>query len=386
MSIWTRRNLLLCGLALWGGVTAAQSPPAMEDAASFRRPKLGAGADTNSWTAYYDYGVTQIRANRRRAAAAFAWASRLDPSRAEPLLARWVVYWATYAGWFEDYLRGRPQVVNSPEVLQVDSVYWRALLRNPFVPRHLTLVIYDDLPGEWSTDPYTQGVLAYDAERYDDAKRRFSGLIRRDSVKYNSVRFYLALCFTAEAQFDSAAAEVGALLTEMRRTRETRLSRLYESQELYEYSLALLQRATGDPAAARETLGRALTEDLAFYPAHAELGEWHLARRDTIQALIEYSQAVELGADDGVMHYRYGMVLFGARRLDEADRELRRAIALEPFYAPPYMTLASLLDARGDTTGALDQYRQFVGHAMRDDPLLGRARDRIAALSASLKP
>jgi tetratricopeptide (TPR) repeat protein len=377
----TPRLLPLGFLALAGTLAAAQSPPALEDVASLRRPKLNAQADTNSWVAYYDYGVAQLRVNRRLAAAAFAWSSRLDPSRAEPLFARWVVYWASNPGWFQDYLQDRPQVVNSPQVLKVDSLYWRAVLRNPFVPRHLALVMYDDLPGEWSTDPFTQALLAYDGERYADAVRGFSGLVRRDPVKYNYVRFHLALCFTAQRQFDSAAAEVSALLAEMRRRNEARFSRFYDSQELYEYSLALLQLAHGDVPAGRASLGRSLQENLGFYPAHAELGELALADRDTAQALAEYGQAAELGPEDGIMRFHYGVTLLGVHRLDEAEGELRRAIELEPLYAPPYLALASLLEERGASQEALAQYQAFVTRAARDDELLGRVRARIAALS-----
>jgi Tetratricopeptide repeat len=381
MFIPARRWPLCFVMALTGVVAAAQSPPALEDVASYRRPKLKAGADTNSWEAYFDYGVAQLRVDRRQSAAAFAWASRLDPSRAEPLFARWVVYWANNPGWFQDYLQDRPQVVEAPQVVKVDSLYWRALLRNPFVPRHLELVMYDDLPGEWSSDPFTQSVLAYDEERYADAVRGFAGLIRHDPVKYNYIRFHLALCFTAQRQFDSAAAEVGALLTEMRRRSEARFSRFYDSQELYEYSLALLQLAKGDPAAGRAALGRSLQENLGFYPAHAALGELALASGDTTQALAEYGQAAELGPDDGIMHFHYGVTLLATHRLVEAERELRRAIELEPLYAPPYLALASLLDERGAAQEALPQYQAFVARATRTDELLERARARISALS-----
>src|SRR5439155_1125459 len=78
---------------------------------------------------------------------AFYWASRLDPTRAEPLYARWVAYWMRLPGWFEEYVEERPRVLESPNVAQVDSLYQQALFRNPLTPRTLHILLYDQLPG-----------------------------------------------------------------------------------------------------------------------------------------------------------------------------------------------------------------------------------------------
>src|SRR5262245_51509551 len=208
-------------IAPWFGVllcasTAAQTAPRLDPVGTFRRPKLSADADTNSWEAYFDLGVKVLRESPRKAEAAFVWSTRLDPTRAEPLFARWVAFWRRFPGWFEDYVAERPWVVNSPNIIQVDSLYWRAVQRNPFVPRHLAILLYEQLPGRWGRDPLTSGVIAYSAERYDEAKQNFIRLLQDDSVKNYRVRFNLALCQTATRQFDSAATQIRALIGEMR--------------------------------------------------------------------------------------------------------------------------------------------------------------------------
>ena len=54
------------------------------------RPELAAGADTNSANAYYEFGLERLERRPKRAADAFYWACRLEPTWAEPWYAQWV--------------------------------------------------------------------------------------------------------------------------------------------------------------------------------------------------------------------------------------------------------------------------------------------------------
>jgi len=374
---------LTAACALVPGVGAGQKLPALLNPAESKRPSLADAADTNDWEAYFDFGVSRLRTDPRNAERAFYWASRLDPSRAEPLYGRWVAYWMRFPGWFEEYVEERPSVLESPNVKQVDSLYERALFRNPLMPRTLTVLLYDQLPGTWGTDRYTSAVLAYGAGRFDAAAEGFAKLIRDDPVKRYRVRYELALCFTALQRYDSATAEVTALLDEMRRRDEKQLAHSYQSKELLEYSVALLQLARANSAAARAALQRALLENLAFYPAHATLADLALGDRDPAGAWREYGQAVELAADDPVVRWRFGAALARAGRADEAEVQLRKAVELEPLFAAPYFTLGTVLEARGDTARALAQYRDYVQRAPRSAPERVRAEQRVLALAAA---
>jgi hypothetical protein len=62
------------------------------------RPELPRGADANDWEAYFDLGERHFWYRPAQAAAAFYWASRLDPTRAEPLFARWAAFYAANQG------------------------------------------------------------------------------------------------------------------------------------------------------------------------------------------------------------------------------------------------------------------------------------------------
>ena len=164
---------------------------------------------------------------------------------------------------------------------------------------------------------------------------------------------------------------------------EKRLTYWYESKELLEYSLGLLQLARGDRAAARTALQQALVENLAFYPAHAALGDVALDTGDPASALSEYAQAVELGGDDVGVRHRYADALTQAGRYDEAEQQLRKAIELEPLFAPPYFTLGTVLEARGLPEQARAAYGDYVQRAPSLAALIPLAQARVAALSGA---
>ncbi len=366
------RCAVIAGAALLGGgALGGQSPPG--------RPALDRSADRNDWIAYFDYGAAAIRTRPHRADSAFYWASRLDPSRAEPLFGRWVAFWLQDIGRFEAYLADRPQTLASPEVVRADSFYRRSLERNPFVAQNLRILPYAALPGQWVADVGTQGWLAYAKGDYQQALERFGRLLARNADKYVGVHYYRALAFVPMHRFDSAGAEMKAMIATLRRRDTTgTTSHVYDSKELVEYGIGLLALVQGDNDSARAAFERALQENLGFAPAHAELGNLALARRDWTAAAAEYAEAVELAPADGWIRSRYGAVLANIGRPAEAVTELRRAIELEPDYADSYLSLGNALEATGDRSGAIGAFQAFLSRAPR------RAAEQIAAVEQHL--
>jgi tetratricopeptide (TPR) repeat protein len=374
------RSLVWLALTLLSSPVSAQG--SLADPSTVRRPRLAADADTNSWMAYYNFGIEHLRDSPGKAEDAFVWATRIDPSRAEPLIGRWVAHWNRNLRLFIRYQLHREALSASPHVIQTESLKVRALLRNPFVRHDAEVVLYERLVGgPWSWDRVGRALLAYGDGRYDEAARLFAAVASNDSVESAWANYYVALCFVATHEYDRAADQITALVGETRRRASLHISYRYQSQELLQYGLGILRLTVGDTAAARANLGEALTENLAFYPAHALLGDIALATGDSTQAVAEYALALELQSDDGVLHYRYARLLGDVGRLPDAERELRRAIALEPLYAPPYLGLALVLDTRGDRAGALEQYRRYLERTPRNDPRIATARQRIQALS-----
>lgn len=349
----------------------------------FARPRLAASADTNSWEAYFDHGVEVLRRRADEAEASFYWASRLDPTRAEPLFARWVAFHLLDQKRWTDYLDGDEKVLAKPEVVAHDSLRLAAMARNPFVHRGLEIILYDELPGYWRRDDLTQGWIAYARPDYPAALRHFDRAVRRDPRRYAWLRALRAQVFVAQRQYDSAQAEMSTLRAELARRDAQRTIVAYESKELLDYAIGLLYAIQGQPERAQEALQSALVENLAFHPAQLTLGDMALNSRDAAAAAKQYEDGLVAGSQDAVLQYHYGLALATLGRDADAVAALRRAVALEAWYPAPWLGLGRVLERTGDTAGARAAYETFVARAPRSAAQeLGFARGRLAAMPA----
>ena len=358
-------------------VLAQEKPPP--------RPPLAATADTNDWEAYYDAGVDWLNQRHQiTAEAAFYWASRLEPRRAEPLFARWAAAWARDSRQFERYLEHDPAKPLPPEMVRIDSLRYRALLRNPLVFQGLIIAAYQELPGRFADDAWTHAMVAYGMADFHEALTFFGHALDRDSDRYaNEVRYLRATTYVAIGQLDSAAYELETLLASLQRHDAERLTPVYQSKALLYYASGLLQASRHDQAAARAGFENALVDDLAFYPAHIALGQLKFGQRDLAGALREFEQGAGLGANDPVARYEYGAALVRAQRSPDATAELRAAIALEPYFAESYYWLGEALLAQQDSAAALSAFQNYMARASAKAAQLATARARVATLQRS---
>lgn len=377
-----RRPAVLGAVAALGYIWLA--PPLSGQGGALDRPTLPGRADTNDWQVYYDYGVESLNARRgEHARAAFYWASRLDPRRAEPLIGQWAAAWASDVGRFERYLRLDPGKPLPAEMQWIDSLRSRALLRNPLVLQGLILVAWDLLPGRWSRDPMTRGVLAYGRGDFDRAIELFGRVPPNDLGRASELHYLRATAYVALGRIDSAAVEIERLAVLLSQHRERNLITVYDSHALLQYTRGLLDMVRGNAAAAREAFQRAVVEDLTFYAGHLQLGMLAQQERQTALALQEFARAAALGGGDVVVRYEYGAALARAGRAADAVRELQAAVALEPLWADPYFLLGEVYAAAHDTAAAVAAYSAFTARAPERVPGLARARARLAALRSS---
>ena len=341
------------------------------------RPSLRADADSNDWQAYYAEGIKHLKKLPDRATAYFYWASRLDPSVAEPIFARWVSSWRQDPRLLEEYLNGAEYVVKSGKGATIDSIAYRALLRNPLVNQQLTLWVYEGLPGEWASDPLTNGWMLYNRGKYEGALEEFASALK--DPKRIAVHYDRALVFAALQQNDSAALELEQLVAAMHGRQQKRLTSVYESTAMYEYAAGRAWAFARDFDKAKEAFGRALTEDLSLYMAHAALAELGRLQKDSALAVQEYAQAVELAPGDAALRFGYGNLLLELERYEDAVVQFRAAIEDEPYYALPYLNLAVALDKLGRGREALAPLETFVARA----PARYRQQADIAATRAA---
>jgi tetratricopeptide (TPR) repeat protein len=373
---------LLCLSALAAASAFAPALAAQKGAKEPKRPKLAAGADTNDAQAYYDYGI-RPEVPWDKTYDAFYWAYQLEPDQPFYLFALYDALWKRQPWeWRREYQEGAEFVMKSKEAKQLDTLRYEYLIREPFA--HYTgMCRYPD----WIADieresPATAGLIYYSGNCYSRAAAQFGQALakRPKDIGLLSLR---AQAHYAAAHYDSAVYDLQRLLDSMRVRDQKRLRRYYESKEMYEYMMGDAYVQLRNLPAAREAYGRALTENLAFYMAHAKLARVALAENDVNTALAELDQAVQLKPDDGVVRQTYGFALLEADRHAEAEAQFRKAIELHPHWALPYFNLALALDRQGKGPEALAEYKAFLARVPRRSFKLTRqAQGRVAALSA----
>lgn len=381
---------LRAALLIVAALVAASPVDAQKKPKEPKRPKMEADRDTNAAAAYYWWGLGQMVRNPRGAEDAFYWASRLDPAWADPLYAQRIAFHMSNMERFYRYLIGTKYVIKNSDVRRADSLYFRALLRDPYLFRRHDKTLLDrlieELTGEYggfvTGDPEMRAWNAYSQTRFPEAADLYARAIEKKPKKYD-LHAERARVFYHMGRFDSTVAEMNLALKGYRKEEDEDLVVLYESKAMYEYSIAVayLQMKKFDDA--REALGRALAEDLSFYMAHQRLASLALMSNDTTTALGEYALAVDLNTDDPVLRSEYGEVLIHVGKAAEAESHLLKAIEIEPYYARPYVALAQAYDRQGKTADAATYYRKYLGRAPQRDEARATVQARLTALTAA---
>lgn len=386
-------------------LTVSPSLGAQRLGAEVARPRLAASADTNDAMAYFDVGMSSVTDDPETAAAAFYWASRLDPSSPGALYGRKVALLVRNHRVLTQYIEGgRSARANRSMLMGIDSLQLRALHIDPLMYRMLdrTLIFtyyynnyknrggpllrreFDrELQFEMSTElPATKGWMYYGAGQFDLAVAQYDTAMRRAR---NPIALRIERARTlALGSRDGEAIEEFRKAVDSLRVRDERRGEyvvFYDSKAMLLHSMGVLYRRQNNVDSARALFGRAMEEDVSFWPAHVELGRLALAQNDSVTAVAELGLASELAVDEPYVHHLYGEILAATGQHGDAVGAFRRAIALEPLYAAPVIGLAAALERSGEKTAAIEQYRRFLAIApRREQELRGRATARIAAL------
>ncbi len=366
------RALPSLALLLAAAPLAAQAPP-----------DLPRNADPMDWESYFAMGDRLFQRNPRQAMAAFEWASRLDPTRAEPLLARWATFYALDQGSWIAYLSRDREIINRPQVIRNDSLYQWAYLRNPFVHRGLEAALFAMLGNRLMWQDATGAFMNYGEGDFRDAAQQFGRLIRGNPEGTLRLRHYRALSWVGAGQVDSAIVEIRSLLAALRERDEQRVTYFYEDKATWEYALGLLYESHGDRAEARLAFQRSLEENLTWFPARIGLARLSVQEGNPAEAVEHLDQAAELAPRDAVVRFEHGNALYAAGRMDEAAAEYRVAMDLEPFWADVPLRLGLTLDNLGQPQRALAMYRLYLERApRRQAQTIDRVRQRVAAIEA----
>lgn len=370
-----------------------------------RRPKLAADADTNDAAAYLAHATRNIEDSPDVAAAAFYWAGRLDPSSAEALYGRRIALLMRKASDLSAYIVATRRARENKKFIAIDSLHWRALRLDPLLFRkhdhamsmaYYRFVYKDYLGGLnrrevdiWLQDqlikepPTVRAEMMLGLGRLDQALIEYEDAIARYKQSVG-LRLDRARIYAMQGHAPKAIAEFRAALAILKARDEKKdYVVFYDSKALVEHSIGLLHARTGAVDSAKAAFGRAMTEDLAYFPAHLELGRLALEQKDTTTAVSELALAADLATDEPFVHHLYGSTLAATGQHAEAIAPLRKAIAMEPYYAAPHYVLGSALERTGDAAGARASYERFLALASRRDPQRGAATQRLAALKGT---
>ena len=363
-----RRLALLLLLAL---VPGARLPAQLNPHTIPRRPRLAAAADTNSAVEYFYYGLGQLSKEPERAAAAFYWASRIDPYWADPLYGRYVaLLMAQPYNLINAYITLKPEDQHEPRLRAIDSLKYRALLRDPWINRRMehSLILtwlQTETQGEqiprYLRDQYPAlgAWMSYTEGKFEEAAAQYAIAIAKDPDN-RTWPLERARAFVALGQDDSAETVVRAAVLAFRLADADTLNLFYVGYPFLEYSLATLFERSDQLDSAQAAYGRALLDDLTFSPAHRRLASLRLRTGDTTGALAEFAQAVDLAPNDAVTLYDYAILAFATGQPDSVETMLRRATAAEPFFVAPHLALARLYDLSGYPAEAIVEYRAFL--------------------------
>lgn len=387
----SRRSVAVVGTAAMVAWSCASAPsrvderlPAESHWIAPARPSLPVEADTNDAAAYLSFGTATIGSAPETAAAAFYWATRLDPWAADAYYARAV---ALRLSLME--LRAGTNVwvqkrnIRQQERTVIDSLDHVAHTLNPFIDRR-----YDHLFGPPVVFLICGRVLAVREEgmcllhkgQHVRAVRRFADALKAHPEDID-LHYLRAQLFYRLSQFDSAAVQLRILGDSMENRQMKRMT-VYVSRATILYAEGRANAEHGDSAAARQAYERALAEDLAFYMASVRLAGHALATRDTAAALRHFAHAITVQPADAPLRFYYGVILSNRNQRREAAEQYMRAIEINPYYAPPYVHLGRLLE-RSDRENAVTAYHMYLGRAARGDSTRAWVLERLQALVRS---
>ena len=370
-----------------------------------KRPRSASVPDTNDARAYLNFGNRNAKADPFAAADAFYWAARLDPTSGEALYGRAMGLVMRSRSTLRTYMRGGRYSMQSKDLRGIDSLFFYAHTTDPFLFRRLerdVLLSYyrnevqesvrstADEVSDTEIDHYItssmsaagpemQAWLAYGEGDFQSALSLYAAAMKGTKKKawFHTER---ARIFGRLAESDSAVAEFQSALKELRARDAKELVILYNSKAVLEHSIAILLEQKNDVSGAREAYGRALQEDLAYFPAHVRLGLLASTANDTATAITELELATQIAPNEPYPRFMLASGLIRFARVERALTEIQKTIELEPYWATPYAQLALLLENKGDGPAALAAYNAYFAHAAQNHPLAGQMRARLTEL------
>ncbi|HST57678.1 MAG TPA: hypothetical protein VLK84_03250, partial [Longimicrobium sp.] len=178
-----------------------------------RRPVLPAAADSNDARAYMALGEARLADRPREAADAFYWAHQINPTLSDALYGRYTAMLMSNPTRLVQYWDGERRLLRQPEIMAIDSLYFRALTMDPFLYRRFEAGLFRMYLEAWarqeldrsggmdvtegevrhyvaqlliSGSPYIRGREAYARGNFQDALRLYEEALRESRQRSKS--------------------------------------------------------------------------------------------------------------------------------------------------------------------------------------------------------
>ncbi len=403
MAVRPRRAIPMLLLCLAAPALPDGAATAQRLGSELKRPRLQAAADTNDPQVYFEFATRALEERPGDAAEGFYWAARLEPASAEALYGLRIARLMRNRTTLTRYMEGGRRARENTEMQAIDSLQLRALWLNPFLygKYDRTLLVHfartmlrgsdakatrfeiERTIDEWfaAAPPPVRAWLAYSEGRIQTAIGLYEQSIER-WPHATALRIDKARALAMHGDLPAALGEFERALGQYqkRETGDEDAVVFYNSKASIHHSVAILWARLGLLDSARTALGRAITDDLAYFPAHLELSRLALVDGDTAAAVQELALAAEIATGEPYVQSLYGSTLVALGREPEAIAPLERAITLEPAWAAPRFALAEALEVTGDLARAKTSYEQYIARAPRRDPRRAEAAQRLSVL------
>ena len=350
-----------------------------------KRPRLDAGVDTNDARAYIEWG-NQRNTPWKKSFDAYYWALRLEPNEPIRYLQLFnAVYWAQSPEWRREFAMGADFATKSKEARLLDSLIKIVNYREPFAHFSGTnCVVSRDWLDYVEGDAYLTAEHYYEQSCWTQAAQWYQKVIAK-YPKHLRSRLNLVRSLHYTGQHGPALVQLDTAIAQVRDQDAKRTSRYYFSKEQLETMRGDIYVQMQDFFNAKKAYGKALEEELSYWPAHVRLARLASIQEEHTEALLEYDQAVQLAADDATVHYDFGLGLLRADKSADAEREFRKVIDLEPHFALGYFNLGLALDQQGTQDEAVESYRRYLARApKKHGKMVKLAQGRLAILAPTL--
>lgn len=368
----------MSSIGRWSLVVSSLFALAQSADAQQGRPLLPIEGDPNHWETYFDYGVKFLRSNPRDAETAFGWASRLDPTRAEPLFGLYAATFLRLQGAMTTrYLSGDQETLRDPSVRSADSARSMALLRNGFVHRGLEAVMIDRLPGRFSESRDTRAWIAYSNGEFLRAIELYSASIERQGARARWIYYDRALAYAAMNDRRRALADLRTLLERVRADESTGPVTFYQSKHFLLHLIATLQMSMSNLDGARTSFQEALVEDASFAYAHVGLAQIARAQQRNAEATDALTLALDLAPSDGTIWNFRAVTQFSQAQHEAAFADAERASKLLPEWPAPVYLMGQIRERQGRSADARQHYSKFIAMAPANDAQARALRQRL---------